>query len=64
MRDINTDFMTPNEMREALGLRPINDSCVQSIRMQDNPTNCPNCGAPITSWKCPYCDTVFEEEGN
>lgn len=24
-------------------------------------TNCPNCGAPVTSWKCEYCDTVFEE---
>lgn len=21
--------------------------------------NCPNCGAPITSTKCPYCGTVF-----
>lgn len=24
-------------------------------------TNCPNCTAPITSSKCPYCGTVFEE---
>lgn len=24
-------------------------------------SNCPNCGAVITSWKCEYCDTVFEE---
>ena len=23
-------------------------------------TNCPNCGAPVTSWKCEYCATVFE----
>ena len=22
-------------------------------------SNCPNCGAPITSEKCPYCGTVF-----
>ena len=21
--------------------------------------NCPNCGAPITSTKCPYCGSVF-----
>lgn len=21
--------------------------------------NCPNCGAPISSEKCPYCGTVF-----
>lgn len=24
-----------------------------------NKTNCPNCGAPIESTKCPYCGTVF-----
>ena len=23
-------------------------------------TNCPNCGAPITSSKCDYCGTDFE----
>lgn len=22
-------------------------------------TNCPNCGAPITQDRCPYCGTVF-----
>lgn len=22
-------------------------------------TNCPNCGAPITSTVCPFCGTVF-----
>lgn len=22
-------------------------------------TNCPNCGAPITSCRCEYCGTVF-----
>ena len=21
--------------------------------------NCPNCGAPVTSEKCPYCGTLF-----
>lgn len=26
--------------------------------MQSN-RNCPNCGAPITSYKCEYCGTVF-----
>jgi len=24
-------------------------------------TNCPNCGAPITSMKCEYCGTDFEK---
>ena len=23
-------------------------------------TNCPNCGAPITGWRCAYCETVFD----
>ena len=23
------------------------------------PTTCPNCGAPITNYKCEYCDTIF-----
>lgn len=22
--------------------------------------NCPNCGAPITGWRCEYCETVFD----
>lgn len=22
-------------------------------------TNCPNCGAPIKTGKCPYCGTIF-----
>jgi len=21
--------------------------------------NCPNCGAPVKSYKCEYCDTIF-----
>jgi len=25
----------------------------------DKLTNCPNCGAPITSCRCEYCGTVF-----
>lgn len=23
-------------------------------------TNCPNCGAPITGYRCEYCETVFD----
>lgn len=26
------------------------------------PQSCPNCGAPITGWRCEYCGTVFEGE--
>ena len=25
----------------------------------DTPTNCPNCGAPISSEKCEFCNTVI-----
>lgn len=54
-------MLTPNELRGMLGLRPIDDShCVNSITKIER-NNCPNCGAPITSWKCEYCDTVFDK---
>lgn len=23
--------------------------------------NCPNCGAPINAWQCPYCGTVIHD---
>ena len=25
-------------------------------------TNCTNCGAPIKSYKCEYCDTIFDRD--
>lgn len=54
-------IMTPNELRKALGLQPINDSHYLNSNTKTEPNNCPNCGAPITSWKCDYCDTVFDK---
>lgn len=27
-------------------------------------TNCPNCGAPITDAKCPYCGTIHYDFAN
>ena len=27
-------------------------------------TNCPNCGAPVTSDRCEYCNTVIYNEDN
>ncbi len=27
-------------------------------------TNCPNCGAPITDTKCPYCGTIHYDFAN
>lgn len=32
---------------------------LQPGRPKDGEFNCPNCGAPITDEKCPYCGTVF-----
>ena len=26
---------------------------------RDRPTNCKNCGAVLTSYKCEYCDTEY-----
>ncbi len=31
-------------------------------RAPKRPTNCPNCGAPLSGSKCEYCGTVFEME--
>ena len=55
-------ILTPNELREMLGLRPIDDSHYLNSNTKIESNNCPNCGAPITSWKCEYCDTVFDKE--
>lgn len=60
--DILDNLMTPNEVRELLGLKPINEPYNLVTKSQNDSTNCPNCGAPITSWKCDYCDTVFDKD--
>lgn len=52
--------LSPNELRKVLGLQPINNSHDQNLKIKSEDNNCPNCGAPITSWKCEYCDTVFK----
>ena len=36
-------------------------SAQETINTFDKLTNCPNCGAPITSSKCEYCGTVFRD---
>lgn len=43
------------------------DRCVEEIaenpreEIQKKPYNCPNCGAPISSYICEYCGTEFEK---
>lgn len=43
------------------------DQCVAEIaenpseKIQKKPCNCPNCGAPITSYICEYCGTELEK---
>lgn len=36
-----------------------NDSNLNNNNSIKKQTNCPNCGAPITSYKCEYCGTRF-----
>lgn len=48
-------FMTPNEMRESMGMEPIKKSTDKHMY------NCPNCSAPITGDRCEYCGTVFKQ---
>ena len=48
-------LITANTVRELCSnVQPIH----RDISVQ---TNCPNCGAPITSHKCEYCGTVFDQ---
>ena len=51
-RSIEDGIYTRAEVRRLLDI----DSKTVTSRM----TNCPNCGAPIMSWKCEYCETVFD----
>ena len=30
--------------------------------MEENKTNCPNCGAPLGGGKCKYCGTEYKTE--
>lgn len=47
-------LMTPNEIRERIGLDPIKES---SLTRQ---TNCKNCGAPLSNnGRCEYCGTQY-----
>lgn len=46
--------MTPNEIRQLLGLEPIAGSVTANI------SNCKNCGAPVGISKyCEYCGTHY-----
>lgn len=36
-----------------------NQSVLSEAVKTEGAKNCPNCGAPIESEKCPYCGTVF-----
>lgn len=36
-----------------------NQSVLSEAAKTEGSKNCPNCGAPIESEKCPYCGTVF-----
>ena len=50
-------IMTPNEVRDRMGLYPLSKSLDNDIQ-----TNCPNCGAPVNykADKCEYCGTPYQ----
>jgi len=54
---IEQGVMTPNEYRQKIGLKPVDP--IESIKNEELPQNCPNCGAPVFDSVCPYCDTRF-----
>jgi DNA-directed RNA polymerase subunit RPC12/RpoP len=49
------EFFSANELREMVGRDLIEHKEEKKI------CNCPNCGAPITSYICEYCGTEFEK---
>lgn len=51
--------LSMNMIRELYGVDPVMPGRFRDIPVQ---TNCPNCGAPITSHKCEYCGTVFDQD--
>lgn len=54
--NINTDgFIGTQTLEKLKNNINKNDSNLTKIKR----TNCPNCGAPITSYKCEYCGTRF-----
>lgn len=49
------EFFSANELREMVEHDLIKHEEEKKIY------NCPNCGAPITSYICEYCGTEFEK---
>lgn len=59
-RALLEDLMTPNEIREYLGLEPIKEPELEITYTNRTGTNCKNCGAPLPkSGKCEYCGTQY-----
>ena len=72
---INEPLMTPNELRKAIGLDPIDEPVLKAFDQfhqvahdltydkprKEHVTNCPNCCAPITGPICEYCGTRFPD---
>lgn len=60
-RFIHDSIMTPNEIRELLGLATIPYRDDYFAKYSDNRiTNCKNCGAPLTkNGYCEYCRTQY-----
>lgn len=50
---------TLNKCNEVLEILPIKDGHKTVYHTPAKPTNCKNCGAPLTSYKCEYCGTEY-----
>lgn len=50
-----------NKANEIIEIVNTQDNKPHIIRQQ-RPTNCVNCGAVLTSYKCEYCDTEYIKE--
>lgn len=61
IRDFCIDLMTPNEIREVLGLHSIPECDDYFIEHSASRiTNCKNCGAPLPKdGYCEYCRTQY-----
>ena len=55
--DTNCIYMV-NEAQEIIEVCQTNNN-KQHICIEQRPTNCKNCAAPLTSYKCEYCSTEY-----
>ena len=54
-----------NEAQEIIEVVDAKDNNESHVVYEQHPTNCINCGATLTSYKCEYCGTYYQRrKGN